>query len=73
MKLTEAQVHKLYVFLQNKAGRRLASKKEIERYIAPYFDNTIIDFPKARHWEFTIPSDIGEFVLSNKPHRLSWP
>jgi hypothetical protein len=73
MKLTAAKVHTLYVFVQNESGRRLATKKEIEKYIAPYFDNTIIDLPNARHWDFTIPSDIGEFILSNKPYRLSGP
>lgn len=71
MKLTEAKIHTLYVFVQNEGGRRLATKKEIEKYIAPYFDNTIIDLPKANHWEFTIPSEIGQLILSNKPTRLS--
>jgi hypothetical protein len=70
MKLADAKQVSLTVLVDEGLGRRrLATKAEIEEYIAKYFDSTVIDIPEAKEWDFTIPSPIGDFILTTVPER----
>jgi hypothetical protein len=70
MKLVDAKQVTLTVLVDEGMGRRrLATKAEIEEYIAKYFDNTVIDIPEAKEWDFRIPSPIGDFILTTVPER----
>lgn len=70
MKLVDAKQVSLTVLVDEGMGRkRLATKGEIEQYIAQYFDNTVIDIPEAKEWDFTIPTPIGDMILTTVPER----
>ena len=70
MKLLDAKQVSLTVLVDEGMGRkRLATKSEIELYIARYFDNTVIDIPEAKEWDFTVPTPIGDMILTTVPEK----